>query len=186
MVAIAPEFTMGLVRPSGLSSTPARELKGRPVAFTPTLSRISSGPSSSQTRAKVNGLATLMIVNSSSASPVTYRSPEVPATQIPNRSAGTRARAGYTVETAPSSFDPKSSYAAVRSAWTRSAVGSRPVETKDSVVMTPRQHLTGRVSRMQVEVGEGRGERLPSDRGRGVHPRRESARQETTQTGEAE
>ncbi len=42
VVAMAPEFTMGFVRPSGLCSTAASELKGSPVALTPSLSRTSS------------------------------------------------------------------------------------------------------------------------------------------------
>ena len=64
VVAIAPEFTIGLVRPSSPRSMPSTELKARPVAFTPTLSRTTSVPSSSATRAKTNGFDTLMIVNS--------------------------------------------------------------------------------------------------------------------------
>ena len=35
VVAIAPEFTIGFVRPSSLRSTAARELNGKPVALTP-------------------------------------------------------------------------------------------------------------------------------------------------------
>ena len=40
------------------------ESNGNPVAFTPSFCLASSSPSTSQTRAKTNGLATLMIVNS--------------------------------------------------------------------------------------------------------------------------
>ena len=66
-MAIAPAFTIGLVRP-GPRSTAASELKASPVAFTPTRRR-SSGPRAWQTRANTNGLATLMIANPWSASP---------------------------------------------------------------------------------------------------------------------
>ena len=68
-MAIAPGLTIGFVRPSGLCSIAASELNGRPVAFTPSVSRARSGPSASQTRAKTNGLEMLMSVNSTSASP---------------------------------------------------------------------------------------------------------------------
>ena len=62
MVAMAPAFTIGLVRPSALSSTAASELNGSPVLLAPILARTSSQPSSWQTSAKTNGLDTLMIV----------------------------------------------------------------------------------------------------------------------------
>src|SRR5262249_55997336 len=68
-VAIAPGFTIGFVRPSVLRSTASVELNGNPVAFTPSLVRASSGPSASHTRAKTNGFATLISVNSTPASP---------------------------------------------------------------------------------------------------------------------
>ena len=74
-MAIAPALTIGFVRPSALRSTAASELNGRPVALTPTRSRTSSGPSASQTSAKTNGLDTLMIVNSWSASPAAKTRP---------------------------------------------------------------------------------------------------------------
>ena len=64
VVAIAPELTIGFVRPSGLRSMPASELNAIPVAFTPIFWRASSTPIASQTRAKMKGLETLMIVNS--------------------------------------------------------------------------------------------------------------------------
>jgi hypothetical protein len=63
VAAIAPAFTIGLVRPSGLRSTAASELNGSPVALTPSCCLAVSGPSAWHTRAKTNGLATLMIVN---------------------------------------------------------------------------------------------------------------------------
>ncbi len=69
VVAIAPEFTIGFVRPSPLRSTASSELNGRPVLFTPSFSRAASGPSASHTSANTNGLETLMIENSVSASP---------------------------------------------------------------------------------------------------------------------
>ena len=62
-MAIAPGFTIGLVRPSGPRSTAARELNGSPVALTPSRRLISSGPTVSQIKAKTNGFATLMMVN---------------------------------------------------------------------------------------------------------------------------
>ena len=62
-MAIAPAFTIGLVLPSWLRSTAASELNGSPVAFTPSCCLAASGPSAWQTRAKTNGLATLMMVN---------------------------------------------------------------------------------------------------------------------------
>ncbi len=64
VVAMAPELTIGLVRPSGLRSTAATELKAMPVALAPILSRTSCTPSASATNAKMNGFDTLMIVNS--------------------------------------------------------------------------------------------------------------------------
>src|SRR5215472_1722557 len=105
VVAMAPAFTMGLVRPSSFRSMAARELKGSPVLFTPSLSRAFSAPRDWQTRANTKGLDTLMIANSHSASPAGYTLPLVPTTQIPNNSVGTRARAGYTCELAPSLLD---------------------------------------------------------------------------------
>jgi hypothetical protein len=69
VVAIAPAFTIGLVRPSRLRSTAASELNGSPVAFTPSRRLAASAPSAWQIRANTNGLATLMMVNRWSASP---------------------------------------------------------------------------------------------------------------------
>jgi hypothetical protein len=102
VVAIAPAFTIGLVRPPSPRSTAASELKASPVAFTPTRRRTSSGPSAWQTRANTNGLATLMTANSYLASPAAWTLPLVPAAQIPNSPAGTAASAGYTRERSPS------------------------------------------------------------------------------------
>src|SRR5579883_2642850 len=94
VVAIAPAFTIGFVRPSPLRSTAANELNGRPVAFAPSFSRACSGPTAWQTAAKTNGFDTLIIENSYSASPAAWISPLVPATQTPNKSLGTAANAG--------------------------------------------------------------------------------------------
>ena len=63
-MAIAPELTIGFVRPPSPLSIAASELKARPVAFMPIFSRASCGPSTSQISAKTNGFETLMIVNS--------------------------------------------------------------------------------------------------------------------------
>ncbi|GAA3349304.1 hypothetical protein GCM10020358_70920 [Amorphoplanes nipponensis] len=93
-VAIAPGLTIGFVRPSLPFSTAASELKGRPVALTPSRWRSSCGPTTAQTRANTNGLATLMMVNPASASPTAYVPPRAPTAQIPNRSGGTRVKAG--------------------------------------------------------------------------------------------
>ena len=103
-MAIAPEFTIGLVRPSGLRSTPSSELNARPVAFTPTFRRTASAPSASQASAKTKGFDTLMMVNGCSQSPAGYTRPLVPTTQMPKRSRGARASAGYTWEFWPSVF----------------------------------------------------------------------------------
>ena len=77
-------------------------MNGKPVAFTPTMSRTRSSPSSSQTRASTNGLATLMMVNSVVASPAVNVRPEVPTTAIPKRSGSTPWSAGYTLDGTPS------------------------------------------------------------------------------------
>ena len=69
VAAIAPEFTIGFVRPSGLRSTASSELNGSPVLLTPSFARTSSWPRAWQTSAKTNGFETLMIENSLSASP---------------------------------------------------------------------------------------------------------------------
>ena len=69
VVAIAPEFTIGFVRPPSPCSMAVSELNGKPVAFSPILRLTSSGPSAAQMSAKTNGFATLMIVNSTSSSP---------------------------------------------------------------------------------------------------------------------
>lgn len=69
VVAIAPEFTIGFVRPSAFRSIPSRELNASPVALTPMRCRVSSTPRASHTKAKMNGFETLMIENSCSASP---------------------------------------------------------------------------------------------------------------------
>src|SRR6516165_6912598 len=105
VVAIAPAFTIGLVRPSPLRSTAASELKGKPVAFAPSFWRACSGPTAWQTAANTNAFDTLMMENSYSVSPTAWISPLVPATQMPNRSLGTSANAGYTCELLPSLFD---------------------------------------------------------------------------------
>ena len=102
VAAIAPGLTIGFVRPSPLRSIAVSELNARPVLLTPSSRRASSGPKLSQTSAKTNGFATLMIANSTSASPTEKTAPFVETTQMPNWSAGTRASAGYTSDTSPS------------------------------------------------------------------------------------
>src|SRR5262249_47421815 len=87
VVAIAPAFTMGLVRPSDVRSMPATELNAKPVAFAPSFLRASSAPSSWQINANRNGFDTLMIENSWSVSPAAWMMPFVSTTQIPNKSA---------------------------------------------------------------------------------------------------
>jgi len=62
-VAIAPEFTIGFVRPSPLRSTAAKELNGRPVALTPKRWRATSPPRTWHTKANTNGFDTLMMEN---------------------------------------------------------------------------------------------------------------------------
>ena len=94
VVAIAPAFTIGLVRPSALRSTAASELNGSPVLFAPIFARAASQPIDWQTSANTKGLETLMIVNGWSVSPAAYTLPLVPITQMPNKSAGIRASAG--------------------------------------------------------------------------------------------
>ncbi len=69
VVAMAPGFTIGFVRPSALRSTAASELNGRPVALTPSLSPRLVRPHGLATSAKTNGFETLMIANSTAASP---------------------------------------------------------------------------------------------------------------------
>ena len=94
VVAMAPAFTMGFVLPSALRSMAASELNGSPVAFTPSFSRAFSGPKDWQTRAKMNGLETLMMENSYSASPAAYMLPLVAITHTPNSLLDTLASAG--------------------------------------------------------------------------------------------
>ena len=103
-MAIAPGLTIGFVRPSSLRSTASRELNGSPVALAPMSDRTRSEPSASQTSAKTNGFETLMIANSSSASPTVWRSPLVATTAIPKRSGGASRSAGYTGDVSPSVF----------------------------------------------------------------------------------
>ena len=93
-MAIAPELTIGFVRPPWCCSTAVSELNAKPVAFTPTLRRISSAPSAAHTSANTNGFATLMIVNSAPASPTPWTPPRAPTTQIPKSSGGACASAG--------------------------------------------------------------------------------------------
>ncbi|MFY9931942.1 MAG: hypothetical protein WAK82_28445 [Streptosporangiaceae bacterium] len=101
VAAMAPALTIGFDRPSALRSTKASESNASPVAFTPSWRRTCSAPSVSHTRAKTKGLATLMIVNSCPVSPARQMLPLMPTTQMPNRSAGTRASAGYVCEVFP-------------------------------------------------------------------------------------
>src|SRR5262245_46559367 len=129
VVAIAPAFTIGLVRPSALRSMAAIELNGRPVALAPSCSRACAAPTSWQTSAKTKGFDTLMIENSTSVSPTSNTAPLVAATQMPKSAAGTRANAGWTPEFAPSVFDANRSCASVSSAVTVAASGRCPVET---------------------------------------------------------
>ena len=65
------------------TSRASSELKGRPVALTPTRRWISSGPRTSQTSANVNGLATLMIVNGDLGVADRVHAPSTEATQTP-------------------------------------------------------------------------------------------------------
>lgn len=94
MVAIAPGFTIGFVRPSTVRSIAASELNGSPVLLTPSRSRASRGPRSSQTSATTNGFDTLMIENSWSASPALKTLPSFATTATPNRPGSTEASAG--------------------------------------------------------------------------------------------
>lgn len=128
VAAIAPALTIGLVRPPE-RSTAVRELNGSPVPLAPSFSRASSAPTSSQTSAKTNGFDTLMMVNARSASPAVKRWPFVPATQMPKRSAGTFASAGYTSEVRPSRSAANRACASSTQRWTVSGGGRRPVET---------------------------------------------------------
>ena len=91
---MAPGLTIGLVRPSGVRSIAVTALNGSPVAFTPSRSRAPVAPITSQTSAKTKGFDTLMIAKAWSASPTAWTAPSVPTTQMPKRSAGTRASAG--------------------------------------------------------------------------------------------
>lgn len=68
-VELAPRLRQQVRAASPWCSIAANALNGRPVAFTPTISRTSSAPTASHTSAKTNGLATLMIENSTSESP---------------------------------------------------------------------------------------------------------------------
>ena len=65
VVAIAPEFTIGFVRPS-VAALDAFERVERPPGgvHADFLADLLPAPIASQTRAKMNGLDTLMIVNS--------------------------------------------------------------------------------------------------------------------------
>ncbi len=64
--------------------------------------RARAAPMASQTRAKTNGLATLITVKPVSASPTAWVWPVTFTTASPNSAGSTRLSAGYTVETAPS------------------------------------------------------------------------------------
>ena len=104
-MANADRVAAGLTDPCvgwGEPSTAATELKGSPVALTPSLRRASAAPSAEQTRAKTKGLATLMIVNGCSASPALNTVPVTPTTHTPNSSGSAAASAGYTWEGSPS------------------------------------------------------------------------------------
>jgi hypothetical protein len=94
VVAIAPELTIGFVRPSGPCSIAVSELNGRPVAFTPSNSRAGSAPIASHTSAKTNGFETLMIAKGTLASPAAYTLPLALTTQTPKHVPSARARAG--------------------------------------------------------------------------------------------
>ena len=129
-MAIAPGLTIGFVRPSSVRSTASSELNGSPVAFTPTRSRTRSGPRASQTSAKTNGLETLMIVNSTSASPTSNTSPLVLTTEMANASAEAFASAGIDArELSVARFRGTAPNASRTRPRTRSRGGSRPVET---------------------------------------------------------
>ena len=67
---MAPELTIGFVRPSSLRSTAASELNGSPVALTPNRPRVASAPRTCKTNANTNGFDTLMIENGTSQSPL--------------------------------------------------------------------------------------------------------------------
>jgi hypothetical protein len=69
VAAIAPELTIGFVRPSSLRSTAASEWNGRPVALTPKRRRAASAPRTSKIKANTN-FDTLMIENGVSQSPL--------------------------------------------------------------------------------------------------------------------
>ena len=126
---MAPAFTIGLVRPSGPSVTGSTALNAIPVALTPISRLASSGPTASQTRAKVNGLATLIRANGTSASPAARTPPLVETTQIPNREGSTVASAGYTWAFTPSVTGASRAWTLpmMRAIWSRG--GRLPVET---------------------------------------------------------
>ena len=69
-----------------LPGTPTSYSQSPDVSYIPAVAMVAS--------ANTNGLETLMMVNSCLASPAGYKPPLVPATQMPNNSAGTRASAG--------------------------------------------------------------------------------------------
>ena len=81
-----------------LRSTASSELNGSPVALTPTAARISRARARRRRARTRTASTTLMIVNSSSASPTAWTSPLVATTQIPKGRAARRASAGYTAD----------------------------------------------------------------------------------------
>ena len=129
VVAIAPGLTMGFVRPSGRSSIAATELNRLPVAFSPTKRATVSGLWVPHMRANTNGLATLMIENSTSASPAAAVRPRVFDTHMPKRSGSTVASDGYTWDTSPSLLVAKRWKDSSTRRRTCSSGGRSPVET---------------------------------------------------------
>ncbi len=94
VVAMAPALTIGFIVRSSLSSMAMTELNGIPVLLTPRRSRAASWPMAWHTRANTNGLDTLWMENSASASPTAWIPPPMPTMQAPNRSGDASARAG--------------------------------------------------------------------------------------------
>ena len=93
-MAMAPELTIGFVRPSVAPLHRLDRVEGEAGGVDPEARRAPRrGPSASHTSAKMNGLATLMIVNAASASPAACTAAH-PDDADPEQDGSAAARAG--------------------------------------------------------------------------------------------
>ena len=127
---MAPEFTIGFVRPSGLRSMPSSELNARPVAFTPIFWRAASTPDGLTDQGEEERLRDAhdreLVIRVTDRIDVAAGADHADAEQLGRHG---RQRRIHLRILAPPRSDWKRWWASATSAWTSSAGGKWPVDT---------------------------------------------------------